>query len=297
MEQQRREPLDWQREYRRQMDERPVSGEHLTIPRPGLEPVEVTIYRPKEATGQPVPVLFNMHGGAFLGGDAVLMDSFCRMVADNLPMAVVNINYRKAPEYAFPYAITEVADAVAHFASRAGEYCVDPQRMAVGGFSAGASLAAGAALKLLRETDIALACQLLVYPCTDLYTPMQHIGDDEASQGMAFMVRAYCQHDDCGHLWASPLLGSDEELAGVCPAVVLTCGQDDLREQGEAYAQRLIDCGVPTSVRRYQDALHGFIEVNRPDYPADDARRSPEQEALTRCAEQYILRALRLHLF
>lgn len=291
------EILAMQREGRKLMASRPVSGERLTIPRDGLEPVDAILYRPKDISDHPAPVLFNMHGGAFMGGDAVLMDSFCRMIADSLPMAVVNVNYKKAPGYAFPYAITEVADAVAHFAAHAGEYGVDPKRMAVGGFSAGASLAAGTALKLKSDTDIVLSCQLLVYPCTDLYTPMQSAGDDEGSREMAFMVNAYCQHDDCGHLWASPLLGSEDVLAGVCPAVFLTCGLDDLREQGEAYAKRLIDCGVPVSMKRYPTALHGFIEVNRPDYPAEDSRRSPEQEELTRHAEQYILSALKMYLF
>ncbi len=275
-------------------DARLLTGERFAIPREGVEPVDVILYRPAESPAGPTPMLLNMHGGGFIGGDAVLMDSFCRMLADALGMLVVNVNYKKAPEYAFPYAIQEVTDTAEYFVAHAGAYGVDPARIAVGGHSAGASLAAGAALKARDDGRISLACQLLVYPCTDLLRQVE--SSPEEAESYRLFQQLYCQHDEQGHLWASPLLAEDAEIQGVCPAIFVTCGLDSLREQGEAYAQKLIRCGVPVTVRRYPEALHGFVEVNRPEYPAEDERRSPEQAAMCQDAEAFIRRALGLYL-
>ncbi len=284
------------KETRKLFDSRPITGERILIPRDGMEGVDGIIYKPKQPARDMMPVLFNMHGGAFVGGDAVLMDSFCRKVADCLSILVVNINYKKAPEHPFPYAVTEVADTIEFCAAHADEYKITPERMAVGGFSAGASLAAGAALKIKATGRTPLACQLLVYPVTDLYSTLNTEKSDDESLAYKYMVKAYCQNDDADHIWASPLLGSQGELSGVCPAIFITCGLDSLREQGEAYAKQLIDCGVPVSVMRYQNALHGFIEVNRPDYFMEDDRKTPEQADLTEKAENYILQALKMYL-
>ena len=148
-------------------DARPITGKRFAVPRDGAEPVDTILYQPAEPPAGPMPALLNMHGGGFIGGDAVLMDSFCRMLADALGMLVVNVNYKKAPEYPFPYMIHEVTDTAEYFAAHAGEYGMDPARIAIGGHSAGASLAAGAALKARDDGRVTLACQLLVYPCTE----------------------------------------------------------------------------------------------------------------------------------
>lgn len=275
-------------------DARPITGKRFAVPRDGAEPVDTILYQPAEPPAGPMPALLNMHGGGFIGGDAVLMDSFCRMLADALGMLVVNVNYKKAPEYPFPYMIHEVTDTAEYFAAHAGEYGMDPARIAIGGHSAGASLAAGAALKARDDGRVTLACQLLVYPCTELGG--DPVGPPEEVESYRVFRKLYCQHEEQGHLWVSPLLAEDGAIAGVCPAIFITCGLDSLCEQGEAYAQKLIRCGVPVTVKRFPEALHGFLEVNRPDYPAEDARRSPEQAAMCREAEAFIRRALPLYL-
>ena len=103
-----------------------TAGTRFSIPREGLKPVQTLLYRPFAQTSKDrLPVLFNMHGGAWLGGDAVLMESFCQMMADELPAFVVNVNYTKADEEPLPYATREVADAVKYFADHAMEYGID----------------------------------------------------------------------------------------------------------------------------------------------------------------------------
>lgn len=273
-----------------------ITGERIALQREGKEPVEVIIYRPEKQAAGTLPAFINMHGGSFTGGDAVLMDSFCHMLAQRLPAVVFNINYKKAPEYAFPYAIEEIYDMAVYAAQNAAPFGIDPQRIAVGGHSAGASLAAGTALKAKEEGGVSFVCQVLVYPCTDLDTlPTKNDLDcpPEADEEFRNYVRLYCRNGENGHRWASPLLATSEEIEGVCPAIFVTCGLDDLRQQGEAYAKKLIDCGVPVAVRRFAEALHGFVEVNRPDYFHEDERKSPKQETLCRLAEEFIIAQLK----
>jgi len=280
-------------------DARPITGKRIAIERRGKEPVDVIIYQPEEPTCSEHPVFFNMHGGGFTGGDAVLMDSYCRMLAEQLSAVVFNINYKKSPEYAFPYAIEEVYDAAVYATENALTLCIDPSRMAIGGHSAGASLAAAVALKAKEEGEISFSCQILVYPCTDLGTTPEEFNPNctpEEVEGYHNFIALYCQKGESRHRWASPLLATHAELAGVCPAVFVTCGLDSLREQGEAYANKLIDCGVPVVVKRFQGALHGFVEVNRPDYFHEDERKSSEQATLCLSAEKFIVAQLKAFL-
>jgi acetyl esterase len=255
----------------------------------------VIVYRPKGHAGEALPAVFNMHGGGFVGLDAVIMDSFCRMLSERVPVVVFNVNYKLAPEYAFPYAINEVYDTAAFVAVHASEFSVDPANIAVGGHSAGASIAAGVALKAKEEGAVSFACQFLVYPCTDLFTVPPDISPAEREAHHNF-ISMYCQHNDSRHCWASPLLAQPEELTCMCPAIFVICGIDDLRLQGEAYAKRLIDCGIPMAIRRFEGALHGFVEVNRPDFWFDDGRKSPEQAELCRKAEDFIVAQLKAFL-
>ena len=261
-----------------------TKGERFAVPRENMDPVDVILYRPEKSEGR-LPVLFNMHGGAWIGGDAVLMESFCQLLADEIPAFVVNVNYKKSDVHPFPYALTEVADAVKYFAAHADEYGIDAGKMAVGGHSAGAQIAAGAAMKL-KEDGVKLAAQMLVYPCTDM-TP-------EGEEGLMAMIQPLMfPNGDYKHRWASPALASDEALTGLCPAIFIECGLDELKPMGIRYAKRLIGAAVPVKVKEYPKALHGFLEVNRPEYNPADPRVTPEQAEYARDCEKYLINELR----
>ena len=272
------------RAQRKKWAAQPTIGQRFVVPRDGMDGVEVILYRPENASGK-LPVFFNMHGGAWIGGDAVLLESFCARLANELPALVVNVNYKKMDEQPFPYALTEVADAVKYFAAHAEEYGIDTGKMAVGGHSAGAQIAAGAAMKL-KEDGMKLAAQLLVYPCTDLRP-----GEGE---GLMQMIQPMLFPDgNCEHRWASPLLAKDDELRNLAPAIFIECGLDELKPMGIAYAKRLIDAAVPVKIKEYPRALHGFLEVCRPDYDPNDPRRTPEQFEYCADCEAYIINELR----
>ena len=261
-------------------------GERFVVPREGKDGVSVILYRPRTEAEGPLPVFVNMHGGAWVGGDAVLMESFCQLLADEIPAFVVNVNYVKGDVQPLPYAHQEVVDTVCYFAAHADEYGIDPAKMMVGGHSAGANLAAGAAWKL-AEDGYVLAGQVLVYVAADL------TGDDPLLTQLRTML-----FPNGG--WEDPLVSpgalAPEALSKVAPAIFILCGKDDLRPGAIAYAKKLIDAGVPVKTKEYAGAEHGFLEVNRPDYDMPDDRKTPEQEAYTRDCEQYLIREMRAML-
>lgn len=282
-----RKSLEAARASRKEYAKRKTIGERFVIPREGRRGVNTILYRPASPPGEKrLPVLFNMHGGAWVGGDAVFMESFCQKLADEIPAFVVNVNYTKADEESIPYAIEETADAVKYFIAHSDEYGIDPDKVAVGGHSAGGQLAAGTALKLKEEGN-RLACQMLVYPCTDLTI------HEDSSPFMRILVNQLFPDGGHEHRYISPLRAKDEELRGLCPAIFIICGIDELRPMGIAYAKRLIDNAVPVKIKEYPAAEHGFLEVNRPDYPEGDPRQTAEQAEYARDCEHYLIQELR----
>ena len=277
-------------EQRKKFAGMPISGERFAVPRADGDPVDTILYRPGKAVNGPLPVLFNLHGGAWVGGDAVLMDSFCRLLADEIPALIVNVNYIKADIQPIPYQIHELCDAVLWFAAHADAFGIDPSRFAIGGHSAGAQISAGSAIRL-KELGFSLACQMLVYPFVDF----TYEGEGEMKGMLALLKSMLISGIDPRHRWLSPLQSSHQELAGVAPAIIIISGQDELKPMGVAYARHLIDCAVPVKFKEYPEALHGFLEVNRPEYEGDE-RRSPDQLAMTLDCECYLIQIGRAHV-
>ena len=277
------------REKRREWAAQETVGKRFVVPREGQEGVRTILYRPSGETkpqAGKLPVLFNMHGGGWIGGDAVLMESFCQLLAEEIPALVVNINYIKGDVKPVAYAIQEVKDTVKYFYANSEAFGIDRERMAVGGHSAGAHLACCADFALAQE-GITLAAQMLVYPAVGLTDNFK----------LMVELRAILFPDggwDSPEL--SPILAQAEQLRKVSPAIFIFCGTDELREGGLAYAKRLMDLAVPVKVKEYPNALHGFLEVNRPDYSGEDDRKTLEQAACARDCERYLIRELRASL-
>jgi acetyl esterase len=183
-------------------------------------------------------------------------------------VVVVSVDYRLAPEHPFPAAVTDAADALGAVVSRAGEWGIDPGRLAVGGDSAGGNLAAVTARHWRDTGSPPLRLQLLVYPVCDLTNDLERFpslrenGDGYVltAETMAFFGDTYLPGDlDRSDPDASPLSAPD--LAGVAPALVITAEFDPLRDEGEAYAARLAAAGVPTTLTRYDGAVHTFFQM------------------------------------
>ena len=279
------------KKQRQKFQKLPTNGEHFVVPRNTLMGVEVILYRPKNTEMESLPVLFNLHGGAWIGGDAALMDSFCTLMADNLPAVIININYTKIDVQPFPYPQIELCDTVLYFAENADRYGVDKTKFAIGGYSAGAHIAAGAAIRL-KELGFNLSCQMLVYPFLDFTKGVIEKKDKELAKVVEMFRKFFLANVDLEHRWISPLIAKDEELRGSAPAIIITCGKDPLRPQGLAYVNRLGELGIKVIYKDYPEAEHGFLEFSQPEYDGDE-RRSPEHFEMSKDCEEYLTNELR----
>ncbi len=235
--------------------------EHRTLPGPG-GPIPVRLCTPP-GEGWPLPVLVYFHGGGWVRGDLDTHDRLCRFLSAGAECLVVSVGYRLAPEHRFPAAVDDALAATDWVAEHAGEIGGDATRLAVGGDSAGGNLAAVVALLARDRGRPPLAFQLLVYPVanhafdTPSYTDNAE-GYVLTRADMEWYWSLYLPDEEAGgDVRASPLRA--ESLAGLPPALVITAEYDPLRDEGEAYAERLRDAGVSVVSRRYPGMVHGFF--------------------------------------
>jgi len=247
-----------------------VSAVDVALPARAGE-VPVRVYRPDGADGDVAALVF-FHGGGFVIGDLASHDGLCRLLADGAGIAVVAVDYRRAPEHPFPAAVDDAEDALVAVVEQAAALGIDPKRLAVGGDSAGGNLAAVTARRWRDRTvgtDLpALRMQLLVYPVCDLdHDPERFPSLRDHAHGyvltsatMQFFADTYVPDRAQRRVPdASPIEAGD--LSGLAPALVITAEFDPLRDEGEAYGQRLADAGVPTTVTRYDGAIHMFFHM------------------------------------
>jgi acetyl esterase len=234
----------------------------LRFPGPGGD-LPVRVYRPSEE--RPLPTLLYCFGGGWTLGSIDTADVLCRTLAEEAGCLVVTVGYRLAPEHPFPAAVDDCYAALRWVGARARELGADPARLAVGGDSAGGNLAAAVTLLARADAGIRLAGQLLVYPNTDQLANDASMRDNADPwlfnhHSVAWYARHYlAAPEDASHPLASPLRARD--LSGLPPALVITAEYDPLRDQGEAYARRLTEAGVPVELTRYQGMAHGFFAM------------------------------------
>jgi acetyl esterase len=227
--------------------------------------IAVRVYSP--GGPGPHPALVFYHGGGWVIGDLYTHDGICRSITNAAGCMVASVDYRLAPEFRYPVAVEDSYAGLTWVVDNAGRLGIDARRVAVGGDSAGGNLAAVVALMARERGGPALTQQTLIYPVTnnDLDTPSYHenaTGFLLTRDGMRWFWRHYLARDEQGQEpYASPLRASS--LAGLPPALVITAGCDPLRDEGEAYAARLRDAGVPVTLTRYEGIFHGFIRMTR----------------------------------
>ncbi len=224
--------------------------------------VPVRIYVP-EGDG-PLPVLVFCHGGGWVVGGLAMEEHVCLALSERTPCVVVSVDYRLAPEHPFPAALTDVYHVFRWIADNAATFGGDGKRIAVSGESAGANLVTAAALLSKEKGGPKAVLQVLINPVTDL-TGFHTRSHNEFRKGfvltradMEAVTALYVPDgEDRANPLISPLLARD--LSGLPPALIITSKFDPLRDEGEAYAKRLMDAGVPVTLNRYDDTIHAFL--------------------------------------
>ena len=209
------------------------------------------------------PVLVYLHGGGWACGDLRTHDRLCRRLCAEAGYLVISVDYRLAPEHPYPAGRDGCVAALRDVLGRAEELGGDPDRVVVGGDSAGGNIAALACLALRNAGGPLPAHQLLIYPATDLrrLTESYRLFAEgfllTGAQIDWYLAQYRAEPEDPG---ASPLLATSH--AGLPPATVVTAGFDPLRDEGEAYVATLEEAGVPVTHLHAADLVHGFANMD-----------------------------------
>jgi len=242
----------------------------------------IRIVRPRGITAL-LPVVMYFHGGGWMTGDKETHDRLVREIAVGAQAAVVFVDYSRAVEARWPVAIEE-AYAVTKWVFDTGKMInVDPLRIAVAGDDAGGNIAAAVTLLAKERGGPQIKLQVLFYPVTVAKFDTQSY--DDFAEGYFLTRRAmkwfwnhYAQNTETrDKSTVSPLRASLQELSGLPPALVITAECDVLRDEGEAYAARLQEAGVPVSTTRYTGTIHGFVMLN--DLSASAATREAIEQS------------------
>ncbi|RYZ10561.1 MAG: alpha/beta hydrolase, partial [Comamonadaceae bacterium] len=248
----------------------------LEVPRPAVartrdfevpardgQALPARLYSPAD---RPLPVLLYFHGGGFTVGSIDTHDTLCRVLAVKSGCAVVSLNYRLAPDHRFPTAVEDAWDAVSFIAAEGAGLGIDPSRLALGGDSAGGTLATVCAV-MARDAGLPVELQLLIYPGLSSHQ------DSDSQRRFAegpLLTRALIDYFFGQYLrtaadredWRFAPLNIDE-LEGVAPAWIGLAECDPLVDEGIAYADRLRMAGVPVALEIYRGVVHEFVKMGR----------------------------------
>ncbi|CAK0786813.1 hypothetical protein CVIRNUC_010027 [Coccomyxa viridis] len=253
------------------------SVEDRTIPGPACQ-IPIRIYRPQPDSKQPLSALVYYHGlgveimwlragGGFTMWGLDTHDSLCRALANSVPCVVVSVAYRLAPEHQFPAGLEDCYAALQWVTQNAAAIGATSGLVAVGGDSAGGNLTAGVTL-LARDGGIRIAFQLLYYPVVGLpedgrvwpsRLEFWALGSEALllEEDEQFLFQSYAPSTAQQTDARFRLMAADPH--GLPPALVLTCGVDSLRDEGQAYAEKLKAAGVPVEFKLFSDTFHSFL--------------------------------------
>ncbi|MCZ4499894.1 MAG: alpha/beta hydrolase [Marmoricola sp.] len=230
-------------------------------------PLPARLYIPSSRFGaEPVPTLLFLHGGGHALGSVDTHDAACRHLAELSGVQVLSLEYRLSPEHPFPAGVDDCFAAYRWLVANTAQLNADPERLAIGGDSAGGNLAATTAIQA-AEAGLPVAFQLLIYPVTDF---ANRSTSRKLFDGGGFILEKPGM--DKLHRWYLPDAGQDAAPlasvllrtsfpAGLAPAYVVTAGFDPLRDEGEAYAALLASHGVRVESKRYSSMVHGFFNI------------------------------------
>jgi acetyl esterase/lipase len=245
----------------------PADVEEKVLPVGPTGQVAVRIYRPKGAKG-PLPVVMYFHGGGWVLGSKHTHDRLLRDLVTGAHAAFVFVNYTPSPEAQFPVAIEQDYAATKYIAEHGKDFGFDTSRLAVAGDSVGGNMVAVVTQLAKERKGPAIRYQVLFYPVTDASLSQESY--EEFANGpwltraaMEWFWDAYAPNkEDRKKVTASPLSATAERLKGLPPALVIVDENDVLRDEGEAYARKLMQAGVEVTAVRFLATHHDFVMLN-----------------------------------
>ncbi|MGW1887694.1 alpha/beta hydrolase [Streptomyces sp. NPDC001970] len=243
-----------------------VQEKWITVPAE-VGDVQARIVKPVDVEGT-LPVVLYVHGGGWVLGNAGTHDRLVRELAVGANAAVVFVEYDRSPEARYPVAIEQAYATAQWITAKGAEEDLDASRLAVAGDSVGGNMTAALTIMAKQRGDVTFVHQSLYYPVTDAAQDTESYrefadGPFLTAKGMAWFWDCYTTDPaQRAEITASPLRASLEELEGLPPALVIVDENDVLRDEGEAYARKLTQAGVPTTSIRYNGILHDFMMLN-----------------------------------
>ena len=229
--------------------------------------ISLCIIRPQGESGV-LPGVMYFHGGGWMLGDSETHDRLVREIATGARVTVVFVEYARSPQAKYPVATEQAYAATAWVAEHGALIGVDPSHLAVAGDGAGGNLATVTTLLAKERGGPAIDFQVLLYPVTDAnfetpsYRAFGAPGYWLTRETMQWFWDSYVPAAECKEFTVSPLQASLEQLRGLPPALIVTCEQDVVRDEGEAYAHKLIAAGVPVVATRYLGVIHDLMLLN-----------------------------------
>ncbi len=268
----------------------PADVEDHTLPVGPAGEVSVTIYKPKNSAGL-LPAVMYFHGGGWILGSKRTHDRLLRELVNSTKAAFVFVNYTPSPEAQFPVIIEQDYAATKYIAEHGADFGLDGSRLALAGDSVGGNMTAVVALLAKERKGPAIRYQVMFYPVTD--SSFSQKSYEEFAEGpwlsrktMAWMWDAYAPNkEDRKKHTAAPLNATLEQLKGLPPALIMVDENDILRDEGEAYARKLIQAGVDVTAIRVLATFHDFALLN-------GLANTPATRAAVQFASQKLAEAL-----
>jgi acetyl esterase len=244
-----------------------ADNEECTISAGPTGEIALRIVRPRGLPG-PLPAVLYFHGGGWVLGDRETHDRLVREIAVGAQAAVVFVEYARGPEAQYPVAIEQAYATTEWVAENGASIKVDPSRLALVGDSVGGNMVAAVTLLAKERGGPPIRFQVLFYPVTE--------ADFETASYAQYAEGPWLTRKTMDWFWDSyapdlavrnmptvaPLRAALDQLQGLPPALVITAEADMLRDEGEAYAHKLLEAGVPVTAVRYLGAIHDFVLLN-----------------------------------
>lgn len=228
--------------------------------------IEVRVYVPHcLENAEQRPALVFAHGGGWCLGSLDAWDRSCRLLAESTQLVVFSVDYRLAPEFKFPTPLNDFFTAFRYISENASLFGIDRNRIAVGGDSAGANIAAASCLMAKQHPEIKVSHQLLFYPALDATMSSNSYSQYAEGYGLESSTMVYCWDQYVPHEsekqneLVSPLLA--QSLEGLPDATIFICEYDPVRDDGERYAQKLWDAGIQVNFHLLDGMIHGAIHM------------------------------------